>query len=165
MVIGRRQLFKMDIEVAVMTGSKSLRQISLTCVLIVFLLCLAGCVERELTIKTEPVGALVVLNDEELGLSPVTVGFNWYGDYKVRISKEGYETLNTHRMLEAPAHDAFGLDFFAEVLWPGRIVDEYEWSFDLVPYEAPDQAELIQSAKDFKAKAEEDFDLPEEFEE
>ena len=58
---------------------------------------LSGCVERRLTINTEPQGALVVLNDEEIGQSPVTVSFNWYGDYNVRISKEGFETLNTHR--------------------------------------------------------------------
>ena len=53
-------------------------------------LLLTGCVERELTITTKPQGALVVLNDEEIGTSPVTVPFNWYGDYRVRISKSGF---------------------------------------------------------------------------
>ena len=53
------------------------------------LIVLAGCVERKLTINTKPQGALVALNDEEIGESPVTVSFNWYGDYCVRISKEG----------------------------------------------------------------------------
>jgi hypothetical protein len=63
---------------------------------------LTGCVERKLTINTEPQGALVILNDEEIGTSPVTVSFEWYGDYWVRISKEGYESLNTHRPLKGP---------------------------------------------------------------
>ena len=49
---------------------------------------LTGCVERQLTINTNPEGALVVLNDEEIGLSPVTVNFNWYGDYCVRITRK-----------------------------------------------------------------------------
>jgi hypothetical protein len=40
-------------------------------------LLLGGCVERELTINTKPEGALVILNDEEIGTSPVTVSFNW----------------------------------------------------------------------------------------
>ncbi|MHC4510118.1 MAG: PEGA domain-containing protein, partial [Planctomycetota bacterium] len=72
---------------------------------------LCGCVERKLTINTEPQGALVTLNDEEIGESPVTVGFNWYGDYCVRLSKEGYETLNTHRELEGPWYDDLPFDF------------------------------------------------------
>ncbi|HQI29243.1 MAG TPA: PEGA domain-containing protein, partial [Sedimentisphaerales bacterium] len=42
---------------------------------------LTGCVERRLTIYTEPPGAIVTLNDQEIGVSPVTVPFNWYGDY------------------------------------------------------------------------------------
>jgi hypothetical protein len=64
-----------------------------------------GCVERKLTIITEPSGALVALNDEELGTSPVTVGFEWYGDYNVRISKEGFQTLITHKNLKRPLKD------------------------------------------------------------
>src|SRR5262249_26230601 len=34
---------------------------------------LAGCIERTVTIRTEPDNALVYLNDEEVGRSPVTV--------------------------------------------------------------------------------------------
>jgi len=119
---------------------------------------LTGCVERKLTINTEPAGALVWLNDEEIGASPVTVEFNWYGDYKVRISKEGYETLNTHRELKAPLHDAVGIDFFAEVVWPGRIVDEYEWTFRLAEYQPPDRSELIEAAQQMKETAAAEFE-------
>ncbi len=82
-----------------------------------------GCVERRLTINTKPQGAVVALNDEEIGESPVTVNFNWYGDYCVRISKEGYETLNTHRDLKGPWYDHFPFDFFAQIVNPKRIVD------------------------------------------
>ena len=66
-------------------------------VILIACLFITGCVERKLTINTEPQGALVILNYEEIGTSPVTVSFSWYGDYRVRISKQGYETLNTHR--------------------------------------------------------------------
>ena len=84
----------------------------------------SGCVERKLTINTSPADALIVLNDEEVGTSPVTIGFQWYGDYNVRISKKGYQTLVTHRKLKRPTHDRFPFDLFA-TLWPGRIVNEY----------------------------------------
>ena len=114
---------------------------------------LTGCVERRLTIVTEPSDAVVWLNDEEIGVTPVTVGFNWYGDYNVRIEKPGYEILNTHRLLERPAHDRFPFDFFAEVLWPRRIVDEYTWDFELAPYQAATPADLIESAHQVRQQA------------
>lgn len=108
-----------------------------------------GCVERQLTINTQPQGAIVVLNDEEIGESPVTVSFNWYGDYCVRISKQGYETLNTHRKLKGPWYDAFPFDFFA-MLNPERTVDSYEWTFELAPQKQPTREELIEDAEELK---------------
>jgi hypothetical protein len=111
---------------------------------------LGGCVERKLTINTEPQGALVVLNDEEIGESPVTVSFEWYGDYDVRISKEGFETLKTHRKLEGPWYDTFPFDFFAQLIISDRIVDSYEWTFELAPQEYPTREELIRDAEELK---------------
>jgi len=110
-------------------------------------LLLGGCVERRLTINTEPQGAIVVLNDEEIGTSPVTVNFQWYGDYNIRISKEGYETLKTHRRLKGPWYDYFPFDFFAGVLNPKRIVNSYEWTFNLAGQKQPAREDLIKNAE------------------
>ena len=115
---------------------------------------LGGCVERRLTINTAPPGATVILNDQDIGKSPVTVPFNWYGDYWVRISKDGYETLDTHRKLNAPLHDWFPFDFFAQILYPGRIVDSYEWSFDLATKEYPARDTLIENAQSLRNQLE-----------
>jgi hypothetical protein len=110
---------------------------------------LTGCVERKLTINTKPQGALVLLNDEEIGLSPVTISFEWYGDYNVRITKEGYETLNTHRELKSPWYDQFPFDFFA-MLNPKRTVDSFEWTFELAPQKQLTTEELIRDAEELK---------------
>ena len=115
-------------------------------------LSICGCVERQLTINTIPQNAVVTLNDEEIGQSPVTVSFNWYGDYRVRIAKDGYETLNTHKELKAPLHDKFPFDFFAQVLNPKKIVDKYEWTFQLEPAKEPDRDKLIQDAQKLKGQ-------------
>ena len=119
-------------------------------VVLIALTTLAGCVERQLTIHTKPEGAVVALNDEEIGESPVTVNFNWYGDYCVRISKEGYETLNTHRDLKGPWYDHFLFDFFAQIVNPNRIVDSYEWTFEISPKQQIGRDELIQNARELK---------------
>ena len=131
--------------------SRSVVVLAAVCVIAV---ALAGCVERRLTINTEPQGAIVVLNDQQIGESPVTVPFNWYGDYWVRVSKDGYETLNTHRELEAPLHDYLPFDLFVQILYPGHIVDTYEWTFELEPQTYPTPEELIEHARSLRAELE-----------
>jgi hypothetical protein len=127
-------------------------QIVLFILLTAFLI-MAGCVERKLTINTNPPGAQVFLNDEEIGVSPVTTSFNWYGDYNVTIRKQGCATLQTHRKLQAPWYDGFPFDFIMQDIYPGRIVDNYEWSFDLKPQQEVTRQELIQDAEQLKNQA------------
>lgn len=122
------------------------KSLLLFCILMVSV---AGCVERKLTINTNPSGAQVFLNDEEIGTSPVTTSFKWYGDYNITIRKQGCETLQTHRKLQSPWYDYFPFDFAAQILYPGRIVDSYEWSFDLKPKKETGRQELIQTAEQF----------------
>ena len=124
--------------------------VSLMVISLIVTITFSGCVERQLTINTKPKGALVVLNDEEIGQSPVTVSFEWYGDYEVRISKEGFETLKTHRELKGPWYDVFPFDFFAQILNPERIVDSYEWTFELAEKQQPTREELIKNAQELK---------------
>jgi hypothetical protein len=118
-----------------------------TLALLTIVLLAGGCgsVQRELTIKSEPAGAIVLLNDEEIGTSPVTVAFNWYGDYRVRLSHDGHETLSTHRLLEAPWYDYFPFDL-ARILIPARTTDKYEWNFELKESVPPTREQLIKAA-------------------
>jgi len=115
---------------------------------------LGGCVERQLTINTEPPGAMVTLNDEQIGVSPVTVSFNWYGDYWVRLSKDGYQTLDTHRELKAPWYDHFPFDFVVQIADPTRVVDSYEWTFELAPKQYPTRTELMEQAQALRGQIE-----------
>jgi len=115
-----------------------------------FAVALAGCVERTLTINTRPQGAFVLLNDEDIGTSPATVSFQWYGDYNVTVRKDGFETLKTHRELKAPWYDAFPFDFFAQLMTPKRIVDSYEWTFELEPKKLRPTNELVRKAEILK---------------
>ena len=130
-------------------NSLSMRKALIAAIILLGLLA-AGCVERKLTIITRPEGALVVLNDEEIGESPVTVPFQWYGDYRVRVSKDGYQTLVTNQKLKGPWYDYFPFDFFAQIVNPDRIVDEYEWTFELTPKRYPSRDELIEQSQELK---------------
>ena len=108
---------------------------------------------RTITITTDPPGALVFLNDQEIGRSQVSTDFLWYGDYDVTIRKEGYATLKTNWMIEPPWYQYILIDFAAEVLWPGRIHDAHSRHFQLVAAVLPETEELAQRALETRARA------------
>lgn len=122
-------------------------------VAVVLALCASGCVRRTLTIRTTPPQALVFLNDQEMGRSPVTTDFLWYGDYDVIIRKEGYTTLKTHWQIDAPWYQRIPMDLFAEVLYPGWIHDVHERRFELEPATTPTQEELLRRAAETRERA------------
>jgi hypothetical protein len=95
-------------------------------------LVLPGCLERTIRITSEPPGAVVWLNDTELGRTPVETDFTFYGVYDVRLHLEGYEPLTTSREAKAPIYEYPGIDLIAEAV-PARIPTLVEWDFKLVP--------------------------------
>lgn len=120
---------------------------------------LQGCVERTITVTSEPPGAIVWLNDVEVGRTPVETEFTFYGTYDVRLRLDGYEPLLTSRKANAPVYDLPGLDLVAEAI-PAKIESNVDWHFVLTPLPelAPGadrealQQELIGRALDTRAK-------------
>jgi hypothetical protein len=76
---------------------------------------LAGCVEREMKITSEPTGALVFVSDREVGRTPVTLPFTWYGDYEVLLRLEGHQTLRANAPINPPWYEVPPLDLFSQM--------------------------------------------------
>lgn len=107
-----------------------------------------GCVQRTITITSEPSEALVYLNDEEVGRTPVTVPFTFYGTYDVRLEREGCTSLWTTKRAKAPWWEAPGPDLIAEAI-PGMKAEQH-WHFEMqVPGEV-DEDRLIDRAIDLE---------------
>lgn len=106
---------------------------------------LAGCSERRIRVTSEPPGALVWLNDREIGRTPVETGFTFHGDYDVRLELPGFEPVHTERRAKAPVHEYPGIDLVAMAL-PMKFESTIEWHFDLEP-----SLERSQSAEVFEA--------------
>ena len=94
--------------------------------------CCCGCVHRSLTIRTEPSGAQVYVNDALKGHSPVTYDFVWYGWYRVTLRKDGYQRLDDRQELRSPPYLWIPFDLAAELL-PLPIRDARTWSYTLTP--------------------------------
>ena len=114
----------------------------------------SGCVERTARIETDPPGAVVVINDEEVGVSPVKFSFLWYGDYDILLRKPGYETLKTNCRLDPPWYQWPPFDLVAETMIPNQIRDEHEPpTFVLEPAEPPTVAEVVERATELRERA------------
>jgi hypothetical protein len=92
----------------------------------------AGCVERTLSIQSNPSGALVYMNDQEVGRTPLKRRFLWYGYYDVQVRKDGYQSLITTTPVIAPWWQWVPLDLVAELL-PLQLDDNHELSYHLQP--------------------------------
>ena len=83
-----------------------------------------GCVQRRMTIRSNPPGALVYVDDYQIGTTPVSHDFVYYGTRKIRLVKDGYETLTVRQPFPTPWYEIFPLDFVTENLIPWEVRDE-----------------------------------------
>jgi hypothetical protein len=122
----------------------------------------AGCVTRTITVKTNPGNALVYIDDQLAGESPVTIPFTYYGTRKIMIEKRDEDGRLTHERstvyekIKAPVYEVFPLDFFSEVLWPGQLRDEHVLNYDLVKLEPlsrkEQQEKVLKNAEELRQR-------------
>ncbi|NLX97876.1 MAG: PEGA domain-containing protein [Rhodopirellula sp.] len=120
--------------------------------LLVVLTCFTGCVRRRMTIRTNPPGALVYVDDYEIGTTPVSTNFTYYGTRKIRLVKEGYETLTVMQPIPAPWYQFPPFDFVSENLVPGEIRDRRDFTFQLRPQVVVPVDQLRGRAEELRAQ-------------
>lgn len=118
---------------------------------IAFACCVGGgCTRRTISITSEPAGALVWLNGREVGRTPVTVDFLYYGDYDVQLIADEYEPLVTTGQAKAPIWDNVPLDLAAEIT-PGEKHSRIAWHYVLTPRNDDPNA-LLERAQRLRAR-------------
>lgn len=113
-----------------------------------------GCVRRTITITSDPPGALVWLNDREIGRTPVDVDFEYYGTYDVQLRQPGYEPLMTSGNAAAPWWETVGLDLVAE-LAPLNLHSRVQWHYALEPQHMDAEA-LTERARQLRSRVTDD---------
>lgn len=116
----------------VAVGPRLARQVGL-CLLIIAVLLPAGCVRRRLAVRTNPPGAMVFVDNQQIGTTPCSVDFTYYGTREIRLVKPGFETLTVNQPIPTPWYQIPPLDFFSENLVPTKIQDHRTVSFNLQP--------------------------------
>src|SRR5689334_4896625 len=94
---------------------------------------LPGCVERRYVIESDPPGALVLVNGQPLGTTPVDGYFTYYGAYDFTLIKDGYQTKQVTQRITSPWYEWPGIDFATENLYPAKIEDIRRYRYCLEP--------------------------------
>jgi hypothetical protein len=93
---------------------------------------LGGCLQRTIKVTSEPAGAIVWINDIEVGRTPVESDFTYFGDFSVRVRKEGYEPVVDVRKVKPPIQEQPVLDLVGEAL-PVNFHHQVAWHYVLEP--------------------------------
>jgi len=110
----------------------------------------AGCIRRRLTVRSDPPGALVYVDDQEVGITPVSVPFTHYGTRKIQLVQDGSETVTQLHTIKRPWYQYPIIDFFAENVYPREIRDEREVVFQMTPQRLTNIPRLVERASEFR---------------
>jgi hypothetical protein len=111
----------------------------------------SGCVERRYTLRTDPPGALAIVNGEEIGQTPVSRSFYYYGDREITFLLDEYETKTVIQPVKAPWWDNLFTEFFTENLVPFNLRDEREFSYQLTRASSPRAGDLRDRAEQLRS--------------
>jgi hypothetical protein len=100
-----------------------------------------------LTIRTTPPGATAFVDDQEIGVTPVSTDFTYYGTRKIQLFKDRFEPVTALQRVPSPWYEIPPLDFLAENLWPFEIRDERVVDVNLMPQQIVPPERLLERAE------------------
>jgi hypothetical protein len=108
-----------------------------------------------MTIRTDPPGALVEVDGQRLGPSPVSTDFTYYGTREITLSAPGFETISFRQPVPAPWYQVFPFEFFADNLLPFRVTNRHEFMYRLRPRDPQLDVEdrLLERARGFRSQS------------
>ncbi|MFH1301447.1 MAG: PEGA domain-containing protein [Planctomycetota bacterium] len=92
-----------------------------------------GCVHRRMTIRSVPTGALVKVDGDEIGYTPVSVDFTYYATREITLTKDGYETQSVMQKVKTPWYQVFPLDAVSDNLLPFEVTNRHDFTYQLQP--------------------------------
>ena len=110
-----------------------------------------GCVRRRMTIRTNPPGAMVYIDDQPIGVTPLSTAFTYYGVRSIKIFKDRFRTETKFHRFSPPWYQIPPLDFVTENFWPFEIRDERVLEFQLVPQAEVSTAALRERGETLRA--------------
>lgn len=116
-------------------------------------LCSSGCMHRRLTVRSDPPGAAVVIDGEEVGFTPCSIDYTYYGTREITLMKDGFKTLTTPVQLSTPWYQIFPLEFVTDNFALTKINDRREVTYTLAREELEPTQFLEDRANSLRSEA------------
>ena len=113
-----------------------------------------------MTVRSNPPGATVYVDDQELGTTPVSTSYTYYGTRKIQLVRDGYETQTVMHKFSKPWYQIPPLDFFFENVSPREYRDERILDFELEPQKVISTAELLDRAQQLRQGTRQGYTVP-----
>ena len=110
-------------------------------------------VQRRFTIYSQPPGAVVYVDNVQIGKTPVSHRFLHYGTRRIRLVAPGYETLDLLQPIQAPWYQLPGLDFFSDVVAPVEIRDERVLTYRMTPRRVVSTEQILRDGENLRRSA------------
>ena len=94
-----------------------------------------GCqsVQRRMTIRSNPPGALLMVDGREIGYTPASVDFTYYATREIKLIKDGHETLTALQSYKKPWYQWPGLEFVSDNFLPVTVTNRHDITYNLQP--------------------------------
>ena len=113
----------------------------------------SGCVHRRVTINSNPAGALVRIDGKDVGYTPASVDYTWYGTREVQLVKDGFETQTQLINIAPPWYQRFPLDFVSDNLLGTHIRDQRRFDLQMQPKQPEVSSDVIQRGRSLRSEA------------
>lgn len=112
-----------------------------------------GCMHRRLTIRSDPPGAAVMVDGEEVGYTPASIDYTYYGTREITLMKDGYRTFKAPIKLATPWYQIFPLEFITDNFALTKINDRREVTYTLARDEIEPTQMLEERAGSLRSEA------------
>ena len=112
-----------------------------------------GCVHRRVTVNSYPQRALVNVDGRDIGYTPASFDFTWYGTREVQLLMDGYETHTEMVNINSPWYQKFPLDFVSDNFLGHHVTDHRQFAFQLQPKRLDMSSDVMKRAGSLRSEA------------
>jgi hypothetical protein len=113
----------------------------------------SGCVYRRIIVRSDPPGARVILDGQEVGYTPTGIPFTYYGTRRLTLVKPGFETHSELVTIPPPWYQWIPADFISDNFLPGHVADRHDINWQLSPQSVVPLDQLQQRADSLRSEA------------
>lgn len=95
----------------------------------------------------------MLVEGEEVGYTPVSLDFTYYGTREFTLVKDGYETLTVLQKVKTPWYELFPLEFVTDNFSLMKINNRHDFTYRMRPQVIVPTQELLDRAQGLRTEA------------